>query len=103
VIHDPSVGVRRRHLPFAETAKGRRSINVRVNAWVTYLQVAPLALVFLLFLVVPIATIVVVSFFDYNTTRSSRPSQPELRGAAAVAVTWQTYRQTIQSPPSPGC
>jgi hypothetical protein len=23
VAHDPSVGVRRRHLPFAESAKGR--------------------------------------------------------------------------------
>jgi putative spermidine/putrescine transport system permease protein len=40
----------------------------RVKIWVTYLQVAPLALVFLLFLIVPIATIVVVSFF-YNTTQ----------------------------------
>jgi len=39
-----------------------------MNRVVTYLQVAPLALVFLLFLVVPILTIVVVSFFDYNTT-----------------------------------
>ena len=41
----------------------------RFNSWITYLQVAPLALVFLLFLVVPIVTIVVVSFFDYNTTQ----------------------------------
>ena len=40
----------------------------RLRTWPTYLQVAPLALVFLLFLVVPIATIVVVSFWDYNTT-----------------------------------
>jgi hypothetical protein len=24
VVHDPSVGVRRRHLPFAESAKGRK-------------------------------------------------------------------------------
>ena len=59
----------------------------RFRSWITYLQVAPLALVFLLFLVVPIATIVVVSFFDYNTTqiipafllqnrRCSSPSSP---------------------------
>ena len=40
----------------------------RATAWAPYLQVAPLSLVFLLFLVVPIATIVVVSFFDYTTT-----------------------------------
>ena len=46
-------------------------------AWVTYLQVAPLALVFLLFLLVPIATMVVVSFFDYD----SDPDHPGLRAA----------------------
>src|SRR4029077_16582679 len=69
----------------------------RVNSWVTYLQVAPLSLVFLLFLVVPIATIVVVSFFDYNTT-SIIPvfllqNYEEL---LLSPVTWQTYLQTLQ-------
>src|SRR5215217_2219246 len=69
----------------------------RVSAWVTYLQVAPLALVFLLFLVVPIATIIVVSFFDYNTTQIIPAfllqNYEELLFSP---VTWRTYGQTIQ-------
>ena len=69
----------------------------RIESWVTYLQVAPLALVFLLFLVVPIATIVVVSFFDYDTVRIIPAfiwqNYDEL---LTSPVTWQTYRQTVQ-------
>ncbi len=69
----------------------------RINVWVTYLQVAPLALVFLLFLVVPIVTIVVVSFFDYNTTQIIPAfliqNYDELLSSP---VTWQTYLQTLK-------
>jgi putative spermidine/putrescine transport system permease protein len=69
----------------------------RVDAWVTYLQVAPMALVFLLFLVVPIGTIVVVSFFDYNTTQIIPAfllqNYDELLFSS---VTWQTYLQTLE-------
>ena len=69
----------------------------RVTSWVAYLQVAPLALVFGLFLVVPIATIVVVSFWDYNTTQIIPDfllqNYEELLFSP---VTWQTYRQTVQ-------
>jgi len=69
----------------------------RVSAWVTYLQVAPLALVFLLFLVVPIATIVVVSFFDYTTT-SIIPAflLQNYEELLFSPVTWQTYLQTLK-------
>jgi putative spermidine/putrescine transport system permease protein len=69
----------------------------RLDAWVTYLQVAPLALVFLLFLVVPIATIVVVSFFDYTTT-SIIPAFliQNYEELLLSPVTWQTYLQTLQ-------
>jgi putative spermidine/putrescine transport system permease protein len=69
----------------------------RANAWVTYLQVAPLTLVFLLFLVVPIATIVVVSFFDYNTT-SIIPAflLQNYEELLTSPVTWQTYLQTLE-------
>ena len=69
----------------------------RVNAWVTYLQVAPLSLVFLLFLVVPIATIIVVSFFDYNTT-SIIPAFliQNYEELLLSPVTWRTYLQTIE-------
>ncbi len=69
----------------------------RLNVWVTYLQVAPMALVFLLFLVVPIGTIVVVSFFDYNTTQIIPAfllqNYDELLFSS---VTWQTYLQTLE-------
>src|SRR6266403_4875752 len=69
----------------------------RVSAWITYLQVAPLALGFLLFLVVPILTIVVVSFFDYNTTQIIPDFLSQNYEELLLSpVTWQTYRQTIQ-------
>jgi putative spermidine/putrescine transport system permease protein len=69
----------------------------RVSAWVTYLQVAPLALVFLLFLVVPIATIVVVSFFDYNTTQIIPAFLLQNYEELLLSpVTWQTYLQTVE-------
>jgi len=69
----------------------------RIDAWVTYLQVAPLALVFLFFLVVPILTIVVVSFFDYNTT-SIIPAflLQNYEELLLSPVTWQTYLQTLE-------
>jgi len=69
----------------------------RFSAWVTYLQVAPLTLVFLLFLVVPIATIVVVSFFDYTTTEIIPAfilqNYDELLFSE---TTWRTYLQTVE-------
>src|SRR6478752_8810256 len=69
----------------------------RVSAWVTYLQVAPLALVFLLFLVVPILTIVVVSFFDYSTTQNIPAFLLQNYEELLLSpVTWRTYQQTIQ-------
>jgi putative spermidine/putrescine transport system permease protein len=69
----------------------------RIDAWVTYLQVAPLALVFLLFLVVPILTIIVVSFFDYNTT-SIIPAflSQNYEELLLSPVTWKTYLQTLE-------
>ena len=52
---------------------------------------------FLLFLVVPIATIVVVSFFDYDTTEIIPAfllqNYEELLFSP---VTWQTYLQTLE-------
>src|SRR5215211_8709521 len=69
----------------------------RVSAWVTYLQVAPLALIFLLFLVVPITTIIVVSFFDYNTTQIIPAFLLQNYEELLLSpVTWRTYGQTIQ-------
>src|SRR5260370_2410347 len=69
----------------------------RVSAWITYLQVARLALVFLLFLVVPILTIVVVSFFDYNTTQIIPDFLVQNYEELLLSpVTWRTYAQTVE-------
>ncbi len=42
---------------------------MRTKSYIPYLQVAPLAFVFGAFLVVPILTIIVVSFWDYDFAR----------------------------------
>lgn len=65
--------------------------------YIPYLQVAPLALVFAGFLVVPILTIIVVSFWDYNFV-SIIPdfiftNYRELLGSE---VTLQTYLNTLR-------
>ena len=50
---------------------------------------------FLLFLVVPIATIVVVSFFDYNTTQIIPAFLIQNYEELLLSpVTWRTYLQT---------
>ncbi len=67
----------------------------RVKSWATYLQVAPLALVFLLFLIVPILTIVVVSFFDTTQIIPAFLLQ-NYEELLLSPVTWRTYQQTIQ-------
>jgi putative spermidine/putrescine transport system permease protein len=69
----------------------------RTSRWTTYLQVTPLAAIFLFFLVIPIATIVVVSFFDYTTT-SIIPAflSQNYEELLLSPVTWQTYLQTIE-------
>jgi putative spermidine/putrescine transport system permease protein len=59
--------------------------------------VAPLTAVFLFFLVVPILTIVVVSFFDYNTTQIIPAFLSQnYEELLTSSVTWQTYLQTVQ-------
>jgi putative spermidine/putrescine transport system permease protein len=69
----------------------------RLDTWATYLQVAPLGLVFLFFLVVPIATIVVVSFFDYNTTQIIPAFLSQNYEELLFSdVTWRTYLQTLE-------
>src|ERR1700756_3100569 len=74
-----------------------KRIDAHMNRVVTYLQVAPLALVFLLFLVVPIATIVVVSFFDYSTTQIIPAFLSQNYEELLLSpVTWQTYLQTLE-------
>ena len=69
----------------------------RTSRWTTYFQITPLAAVFLFFLVIPIATIVVVSFFDYTTT-SIIPAfiLQNYEELLLSPVTWQTYLQTVE-------
>ncbi|TXL74803.1 ABC transporter permease [Vineibacter terrae] len=68
-----------------------------VAAWAPYLQVTPLTALFLLFLAVPIVTIVVVSFWDYDTVRVI----PDMlltnyRELLESPVTWRTYGNTLR-------
>ncbi|QQP92463.1 ABC transporter permease [Skermanella sp. TT6] len=62
-----------------------------------YLQVAPLTLTFAVFLLVPIATIVVVSFWDYDSIRVI-PDFMLLNYEELLTspVTWQIYLNTLK-------
>jgi putative spermidine/putrescine transport system permease protein len=81
------------------TTSGKRSTVAprRRFALAPYLQVAPLALIFAAFLVVPIAVIAVVSFWDYDSVRII-PSfvwdnYEELFGSD---VSWLIYANTLR-------
>jgi len=65
---------------------------------VPYLQVAPFAVVFLLFFVVPIALVVVVSFFGYETYQILIPdfTLDNFRDVFSEAVTYRTYLITVK-------
>jgi len=59
-------GAGRTAAPCAGAARPQPRSGPPAGAWVAYLQAAPLAIVFALFFVLPLAIVVVVSFFDYN-------------------------------------
>jgi putative spermidine/putrescine transport system permease protein len=63
-----------------------------------YLQVAPLALVFLLFFVVPMVLVVVVSFFDYEAYDILIPTftWQNYIDVFTEEVTWVTYLSTLK-------
>jgi len=67
------------------------------SRWSALLLAAPLALILGAFLVVPIATIIVVSFFDYDSVRIIYDvvltNYEEL---LLSPITWKTYLQTLQ-------
>ncbi len=67
------------------------------NRATPYLQATPLALVLAVFLLIPVATIVIVSFWDYNEY-SLIPSfiLDNYRDALGSAVTWRTYFETLR-------
>jgi len=69
---------------------------MRLARLAPYLQVAPLTVVFLLFLAVPILTIVMVSFWDYDTVRIIPDFVlTNYRELLFSPVTWATYGQTV--------
>jgi len=67
------------------------------NRWTGLLLASPLALILALFLIVPIGTIIVVSFFDYDSVRMFPAfvwtNYEEL---FLSPITWKTYFQTLQ-------
>src|SRR5271165_5833419 len=75
-------------------AGGRRA---SAGALASYLEVTPLALVFAIFLVVPLATIAMVSFFDYDSVRIIPAFiLQNYKDVLFSKVTWETYLSTIR-------
>lgn len=67
-----------------------------MTRWFSWLQAAPLALVLAAFLLVPLAMLVIVSFYDYDSF-SLIPDfvLTNYREVFASRVTWQTYLKTV--------
>ncbi len=84
---DPLVAARA-----APTRRRRRS-----GGYASYFEAAPLTLILVVFLLVPIATIVVVSFWDYDFARII-PSFifTNYEETLGSAVTWRTYLNTLR-------
>ncbi|MCB1502391.1 MAG: ABC transporter permease [Bauldia sp.] len=73
----------------------RRGASARNIA--SYLQAAPLALILFVFLLIPIATIVVVSFWDYDFARIIPDFVlTNYKEALGSSVTWRTYLNTLR-------
>jgi putative spermidine/putrescine transport system permease protein len=68
------------------------------RSWMPYLQATPLILVFALFFVLPIALVVVVSFFDYQTYQILIPDFTFLNyeDVFTAEVTYRTYWITLK-------
>ncbi len=77
----------------AGRAGGRRA---RIGI-ASYLQVAPLTAVFALFLVVPILTLIVVSFFDYDSVQVIPAFVlTNYHDVLSSETTWRTYLSTFR-------
>ena len=74
-----------------------RGLGFWLDGAAPYLQAAPLALILLVFLFIPILTIVIVSFWDYDFARIIPDfvltNYQETLGSA---VTWRTYLNTLR-------
>jgi putative spermidine/putrescine transport system permease protein len=65
--------------------------------FLTLLQVAPLAIVLICFLLLPMFALVVVSFFDYNSVQIIPAFElTNYTDALGSAVTWRTYLNTLR-------
>jgi putative spermidine/putrescine transport system permease protein len=77
------------------------ALTVSPPGWrrlVPYLQAGPLAIVLALFLIFPIVTIVIISFFDYNTSGQILPRilLDNYHDVLFSNTTWQTYLSTFR-------
>jgi putative spermidine/putrescine transport system permease protein len=72
--------------------------SIRRFPIVAYLEALPLASVFLLFFIVPIALVVVVSFFGYETYQILIPAftLDNFRDVFSESVTYRTYLTTVK-------
>src|SRR5215208_5963317 len=87
------------HLPAIEPAiAAPAATRVPGLGLATYLLVAPMALVFLLFFVVPMTLVMAVSFFDYEAYDMLIPafSLQNYVDVFSEQVTWDTYLSTIK-------
>jgi putative spermidine/putrescine transport system permease protein len=82
----------------SEAGEGTAVAAIRQSSFIAYLQALPLAVVFLLFFVVPIALVVVVSFFGYETYQILIPAftLDNYREVFSEAVTYSTYLITVK-------
>jgi putative spermidine/putrescine transport system permease protein len=81
----------------ASSRRDRKPKSLSLSRLAPYLQAAPLALVLAAFLVLPIAVIVIVSFWDYDSIRVIPDfiftNYEEVLGST---VTWKTYLNTLK-------
>jgi putative spermidine/putrescine transport system permease protein len=67
------------------------------DTWVALLQATPLAAILAVFLLVPIATLIVVSFFDYDSVQIIPGFVlTNYRDVLGSATTWLTYLETLK-------
>jgi putative spermidine/putrescine transport system permease protein len=83
--------------PSALPAKARRRTARLTTALAPYLQAAPLAVILTVFLLIPIVTIVVVSFWDYDSVRLIPGFVLDnYTDALGDPTTWRTYLSTMR-------
>ncbi len=84
-------------MPSCRRSTRRRAKRFNIGRYASYLQALPLALILGLFLVLPILTILMVSFWDYDSVQIY-PDFILLNYEETLGswVTWQTYLNTLR-------